>query len=186
MVWWSSVSRPLAVRGYDTLRSCDRFGVAAASCSDSRGLAPVSVDRSSIRVKAMIIAPNDVRTAHAVSVHAPTRENPDGFHRLFGGSVELSERHVDTIRREVREELGADVHDLALLTVVENIFRIDGVLGHEIVFLYSGRLDPPPPATGATLIEDDGTRVPVVWRPLNDQDEQVPLYPSDVGSWVGK
>ncbi len=93
---------------------------------------------------------------------------------------------MDTIRREVREELGADVHDLALLTVVENIFRIDGVLGHEIVFLYSGRLDPPPPATGATLIEDDGARVPAVWRPLNDQDEQVPLYPSDVGSWVGK
>lgn len=85
----------------------------------------MSVDRSSIRVKAMIIAPNDVRTAHAVSVHSPTRENPDGFHRLIGGSVELGERHVDTIRREVREELGADVHDLALLTVVENIFRID-------------------------------------------------------------
>ena len=36
------------------------------------------------------------------------------------------------------------------------------------------------------VLEDDGTRVPVVWRPLNDQDEQVPLYPSDVGSSVGK
>jgi len=38
----------------------------------------VSVDRSFIRVKAMLVAPNRDLTAHAVSLNAPTQENVDG------------------------------------------------------------------------------------------------------------
>ena len=83
----------------------------------------VRIDRSVIRVKAMLIAPNLEHTAHAVTLNAPTVENPRGFHRLIGGSVELGERHVDTIRREVDEELGATIRDLAFLTAAENIFH---------------------------------------------------------------
>lgn len=144
----------------------------------------VTIDRSVIRVKAMLIAPNADCTAHAVSVNAPTTENPDGYHRLIGGSVELGETHRDDIVREVDEELGATIHDLTFLTTLENIFHIDGVLGHEIVFLYTGRLDPVPAATGATLTEIDGTTVPVVWRPLDDRGESLPLYPRAVEPWV--
>lgn len=76
--------------------------------------------------------------------------------------------------------------DHALLATVENIFRIDGVLGHEIVFLHSGRLDPLPDAVRATLTESDGSVVPVVWRSLQDNDEVLPLYPAAVASWVGR
>lgn len=144
----------------------------------------VTVDRSVIRVKAMLIAPNSDLTAHAVSLNAPTIENPHGYHRLIGGTVELGEGHVDTIRREVDEELGSRVLDLAFLTVVENIFRIDGVLGHEIVFVYCGRLEPSPAVTGATLVESDGTSVPVVWRSISGEGEVLPLYPSAVEPWV--
>jgi ADP-ribose pyrophosphatase YjhB (NUDIX family) len=86
----------------------------------------VRIDRSVIRVKAMLIAPNTGRTAHAVSLNAPTIENPAGYHRLIGGTVELGESHRDTIRREVDEELGATIRDLTLLTTVENIFTLDG------------------------------------------------------------
>ena len=144
----------------------------------------MAIDRSVIRVKAMLIAPNADLTAHAVSVNAPTAENPDGYHRLIGGSVELGETHRDAIVREVDEELGASIRDLTFLTTVENIFRIDGVLGHEIVFLYTGRLDPAPAAVGATLTEIDGTTIPVVWRPLDDRGESLPLYPGAVEPWV--
>jgi len=144
----------------------------------------VTIDRSGIRVKAMLIAPNTTRTAHAVSLNAPTIENPAGYHRLIGGTVELGESHRDTIRREVDEELGATIRDLTLLTTVENIFTLDGDLGHEIVFLYSGRLDPAPPAAGATLTENDGTTVPVVWRSISGDSETVPLFPSAARHWV--
>lgn len=135
------------------------------------------IDRSVIRVKAMLIAPNAEGTAHAVSLNAPTTENPAGYHRLIGGGVEFGETHEAAIRREVDEELSAAIRELRLVGSIENIFRIDGVIGHEVVFVYTGRLDPEPALRGATLTESDGSVVPVVWRPLADDDEQLPVYP---------
>ena len=84
----------------------------------------------SIRVKAMPIAPNADHCAHAVSLNAATVENPEGYHRLIGGSVEFGESHQDAIRREVEEELVAAIEDAVLLTVVENIYTVDGKPGH--------------------------------------------------------
>lgn len=144
----------------------------------------MSVDGSFIRVKAMLVVPNEDLTAHAVSLNPPTQENADGYHRLVGGGVELGETHRDAIVREVDEELGATIHDLAFVATVENIFRIDGVLGHEIVFLYSGRLEPQPAVVAATLTESDGSVVPVIWRPFDDADGSLPLYPAGVLPWI--
>lgn len=132
----------------------------------------------------MLVAPNEDLTAHVVSLNPATDENPDGYHRLVGGGVDLGETHRDAIVREVDEELRATIHDLAFLATVENIFRIDGVLGHEIVFLYTGRLDPQPAVADATLTESDGSVVPVIWRPFDDADESVPLYPAGVIPWI--
>ena len=81
----------------------------------------------------MLIALHDDRDRHAVTLNPRTEENPDGYHRLIGGGVELGETHHDAIVREVDEELGATIHGLAYLATVENIFRIHGVAGHEIV-----------------------------------------------------
>ena len=38
----------------------------------------MTIDRSRIRVKAMMVAPNDGFSAHAVSLNPPTAENPTG------------------------------------------------------------------------------------------------------------
>jgi ADP-ribose pyrophosphatase YjhB (NUDIX family) len=147
-------------------------------------LGRVAIDRGLIRAKAMVIVPNDDFTGHAVTLNPPTTENPGGFHRLIGGGVEFGERHRDAIVREVDEELGAKIQDLAFLACVENIFRIDGAPGHEIVFVYSGRLRPQPAARDATLTESDGSSVSVVWRPFDDASEPLPLYPAAVIPWV--
>ncbi|MDR6868200.1 ADP-ribose pyrophosphatase YjhB (NUDIX family) [Microbacterium resistens] len=144
----------------------------------------MTVDRSYIRVKAMLIAPNDDGSHHLVSSNAPTSENPLGFHRLIGGSVELGETHQEAIVREVGEELGARILDLTHLGMVENIFRYNGELGHEIVALYSGRVEPAPAEEGGTLTESDGSVVPVVWRPFEDADIAVPLYPAGANDWI--
>lgn len=132
----------------------------------------------------MLVAPNADLTSHAVSLNPPTQENPDGYHRLVGGGVELGETHRDAIVREVDEEVGATIHDLAFMATVENIFRINGELGHEIVFLYSGRLEPQPAVIDATLTERDGSVVPVVWRPVDDTGQHLPLYPAGVIPWI--
>ena len=67
---------------------------------------------------------------------------------------------------------------------MENIFRINGELGHELVAMYRGSVVPAPPDEGGTLTESDGTTVPVVWRPFDDADESVPLYPAAVRAWI--
>lgn len=130
-----------------------------------------------IRVKAMLVAVSPDGNEHAVSVCPPSVENPWGYHRFVGGSVEVGETHRQAVQREVREELGASIKELTHLGVVESFFTVDGVQGHEIVFLYAGRLDPPPPATGGVLTESDGTVLDVCWRPFADQAQALPLYP---------
>ena len=132
----------------------------------------------------MLLAPNTDFTAHAVSLNPPTEENPDGYHRLIGGGIDLGETALEAVRREVNEELGAALDDLTFVTTVENIFRFDGALGHEVVFVYSGRLVPEPATSNATLTESDGSIVPVVWRPMDDTYEPLPLYPAAVAPWV--
>ncbi len=60
------------------------------------------------------------------------------FGRPVGGGIEFGERSRDAVRREVREELGAEVEGLVLLGVMENIFVYEGEPGHEVVFVYDG------------------------------------------------
>lgn len=131
-----------------------------------------------IRVKAMLIAPDDDLKAHAVSLLPSPLENPKGYHRFIGGGVEFGETHAQAVIREVREELGASIRDLTYLDVVESIYSINGRTGHEIVFMYTGRLEPEPCREGGQLMEGDGSVLPVVWRALDDVDEPLPLYPA--------
>ena len=65
------------------------------------------------------------------------------FYRPIGGKIEFGERAADTVTREVREEISAEIADLAYLGTLENIFTYEGQPGHEIVMIYDGRfLDP--------------------------------------------
>ena len=62
------------------------------------------------------------------------------FYRPLGGGIEFGERAEETIRREGREEIGAEVVSLQYLFTLENIFTFNGEPGHEIVMIYDGRL----------------------------------------------
>jgi 8-oxo-dGTP pyrophosphatase MutT (NUDIX family) len=62
------------------------------------------------------------------------------FYRPLGGGIEFGEHSIDTIKRELREEIGVEVKDLAYLGALENIFTFDGIPGHEIVQVYDGKL----------------------------------------------
>lgn len=130
-----------------------------------------------IRVKAMVILLDEDGVRQAVARLRPTAENPDGYDRLIGGHIEPGESAVEAIRREVTEELGADLVDAELLDVVENLFRINGSLGHEVVFVFGGRLARSGviPPEGA-MFSDDDDPMPVWWRPLEDA-ALLPLYP---------
>ena len=54
-----------------------------------------------------------------------------------GGGIEFGEYSDAAIRREIEEELSAEVTGLDLLGIRETVFSFEGGTGHEIVFVYS-------------------------------------------------
>lgn len=68
----------------------------------------------------------------------PIKEEP--FYRPPGGGIEFGEYSIETIHRELREEIGAEVKDLVYLGTLENIFTFNGTPGHEIVQVFDGKL----------------------------------------------
>lgn len=59
------------------------------------------------------------------------------FYRPLGGSIELGEQSAHTVIREFREELHTEVEITNYLGCLENVFHLDGDIGHEIIQLYS-------------------------------------------------
>lgn len=109
------------------------------------------------------------------------RDEVDGltFYRPLGGGIEFRERSDDAVRRELREEIGAELQDLRLLTVIENVFEFEGEASHEIAFVYEASLADPDLYDRQTFVvtEETGT-LPGIWRRLADFDmASAPLYP---------
>jgi 8-oxo-dGTP pyrophosphatase MutT (NUDIX family) len=58
------------------------------------------------------------------------------FYRPIGGTIEYGERSNETLLREYMEELGVEIIIKRYLTCIENIYKIDKNVGHEITQLY--------------------------------------------------
>jgi ADP-ribose pyrophosphatase YjhB (NUDIX family) len=101
------------------------------------------------------------------------------YYRPLGGGIEFRETAIDALRREMREELAAELADVELIGVRENIFEAHGGPGHEIVFLFSATLVDPAFYTRdeVGVVLDDGA--PVSWQPLRRFGPGLPpLYPA--------
>src|SRR5258706_13082948 len=62
------------------------------------------------------------------------------FYRPLGGGIEFGEKAKDTVRRELKEEINAEVGELRYLGILENIYAFNGGSYHEIVLVYDGAL----------------------------------------------
>ncbi len=63
------------------------------------------------------------------------------FYRMLGGGVEFGEKSVDTIRRELIEELGLTILNEKLITIIENVFDFNTNQHHEICFIYEAEIE---------------------------------------------
>lgn len=99
------------------------------------------------------------------------------FYRPLGGGIEFGERAVDTLHRELREEIDAEIKDLRYLGTLENIFTFNGEMGHEIVLVFDGVF------VDTTLYERehiagvDVAPFTAVWKRWDEFTPQTPVYP---------
>ena len=101
------------------------------------------------------------------------------FYRPLGGAIRFGERGCDCIIRELGEEMGAEVKDLAFVGMLENIFTYDAKRGHEIVLIYQAVFEDPE-IYGASSVrcQDDDGEFLACWIPLADfETGQAILYP---------
>lgn len=102
------------------------------------------------------------------------------FYRPLGGTIEFGEHSADTVRRELREELGAELTGLRFLGTCENVFVHNGQTGHEIVLVYRGEFADPRFYAQASFQarEDNGMPFQALWVPMADFFAgKHPLYP---------
>ena len=104
------------------------------------------------------------------------------FYRPLGGGIEFGESSLETICRELMEEINADVKvdSLKYLGTLENIFTFNGKPGHEIVLVYDGELSQPRLYDQAVIVgkEANGEDICVAWKNLDEFGEgKSILYP---------
>lgn len=128
-------------------------------------------------------------------VRDPSRDEVG--YRPLGGHVEFGEYTDETVVREFREELDAEVTNLRRLGVVENQFEWDGEPFHELIAVYDGvfedeslydqeRIDAYEPEFDESF--------EAVWKPISDfeGEDAPPLFPEGLlgmlreGTLVGR
>ena len=108
------------------------------------------------------------------------RWEKEDFWVLPGGRGKLLEPSEDTLKREMREELGVEIQIERLLWVVENFFEYDGKPWHELALyflialprdshLYGER--------GPFVGDEEGFKLFFQWHRLGEL-ENISLYPT--------
>lgn len=133
------------------------------------------MDEGTQVVKAMALIRRSLDGALLVSDY--TGPDAASFQRLLGGHVEFGEYAIETVRRELLDEIGQPLQDVELAGVIENHFTWKDRPQHEIVFVYHAAFaDPAAYEIAEQRIRDDtGGCTRVVWRPASAVSP--PLYP---------
>ena len=133
-----------------------------------------------IRPLAICVFRNHDRILVAES-YDPVKE--EKFYRPLGGKIEFGEYSAETICRELKEEINAEVdrQTLHYLGALENIFYYNGKPGHEIVLIYDGALIQPSLYDQDVIVgeEVDGEQFRAVWKHIDEfGKEKSILYPT--------
>lgn len=113
--------------------------------------------------------------------HDPLKD--EYFYRPLGGGIEFGETSMDTVCRELKEELDVEVEreTLKYLGTVENIFTFLGKPFHEIILIYDGVLKESRLYDQAVIVgtEANGDEIRAVWMSLDEFGEgKSILYPT--------
>jgi len=91
------------------------------------------------------------------------------FYRPIGGTIELGERSEETLVREYKEEINAEISIVHYLTCTENIYKIGDRIGHEITQIYLVEFTDKALYDKDSFIVTEGDKITkAIWVPIND------------------
>ncbi|QQS39106.1 NUDIX domain-containing protein [Candidatus Woesebacteria bacterium] len=129
-----------------------------------------------IKVKAMCIIKHNDKLLLNKGFDSIKNET---FYRLIGGHVEFGEKAIDTLKREIFEELGVEIFNLEFVTPIEEIFIYQGERGHEVIFVFEGELRDEKVLGSETIPNPDSPNFPAVWIPVSlVKDKSIICYPT--------
>lgn len=102
------------------------------------------------------------------------------YYRPIGGTIELGEQSQETLVREFQEELGVQITIKSHVKCIENIYKIDEDIGHEITQIYLVELNDPNLYEQERFEVNEGEKITyATWIPVADFElGQRILYPN--------
>ena len=136
-------------------------------------------DRQKSRSRIRPVALAVIRDGSRLLVRRYTAPDGDHYYRPLGGAIEFGERAAQAVKREILEEIEAEITQVRHLTTVENIFERDGERAHQIEFLFEAQFVDRSLYRAALIngTESSGKRIEAVWLDLSETLDG-PLYPA--------
>lgn len=106
------------------------------------------------------------------------------FYRCLGGGIEFLEKSSDALKREFKEEIGADITIKDFLGISENIFTYQGKKAHELIFFYSIELSNNDYKKEYHIIEEDDCGI-AKWINIDEfKNKTKILYPNEIFKYL--
>lgn len=106
------------------------------------------------------------------------------FYRCLGGGIEFLEKSSDALKREFKEEIGANINVKNYLGISENIFMYKGKNAHELILFYSIDISDKD-YKEEYIINDDCGRYKAKWIDIDEfKSKNKILYPKEVFKYI--
>lgn len=106
------------------------------------------------------------------------------FYRCLGGGIEFLEKSSDALKREFKEEIGANIIVNDFLGISENIFTYKGKNAHELILFYSIEI-PLEDYQEEYSINDDCGKYKAKWIDIKEfKNNDKILYPQEVFKYI--
>lgn len=124
----------------------------------------------------LIFRGNYILLEEQIGIHS---QGSGVYYRPVGGTIELGERSEDTLVREYKEEIGAEIEIIKYIDCIENIYKIANKIGHEITLLYTVKFKNEELYKHEAFTVTEGDKITIAkWISLDDIfDQRKIVYP---------